>query len=89
MEMYKDVFTSVAMLPKDEIRKKFGDVLFEIVMTANRRSDYPYIEPSELENIPEYWQKPINDTIHTSIFGVGTVKIADCVKLTMQHIANA
>ena len=34
-------------------------------------------------------QKPIHDTIHTSIFGVGTVKIADCVKLTMQHIANA
>ena len=42
-----------------------------------------------IESISEYWQKPIHDTIHTSIFGVGTVKIADCVKLTMQHIANA
>lgn len=36
--------------------------------------------------IPEYWKKPINDTLHTSIFGVGTVKIADRVKLTMEHL---
>ena len=36
--------------------------------------------------IDEYWRRPINDTIHTSIFGVGTVKISDCVKLTLQHI---
>ena len=42
-----------------------------------------------IESISEDWKKPIHDTIHTSIFGVGTVKIADCVKLTMQHIANA
>ena len=36
--------------------------------------------------IPEYWKKPINDTLHTSIFGVGTVKITDRVKLTMEHL---
>lgn len=36
--------------------------------------------------IDEYWRKPINDTIHTSIFGVGTVKITDRVKLTLKHI---
>ena len=42
-----------------------------------------------IESIAQNWQKPINGTIHTSIFGVGTVKIADCVKLTMQHIAKA
>lgn len=36
--------------------------------------------------IPEYWTKPINDTIHTTIFGIGTVKISDCVKKTMEHI---
>ena len=36
--------------------------------------------------IPEYWTKPINDTLHTSIFGVGTVKISDRVKMTMKHI---
>ena len=36
--------------------------------------------------IDEYWRKPINNTIHTSIFGVGTVSIPDRVKLTLKHI---
>lgn len=41
-----------------------------------------------VESISEYWSKPINDTLHTSIFGVGTTKISDCVKSTMAHIAK-
>ena len=41
-----------------------------------------------IQSIPEYWTKPINDTLHTSIFGVNTVKILDRVKLTMKHIAK-
>ncbi len=39
-----------------------------------------------VENIPECWAKPINNTIHTTIFGVGSVKITDRVKLTLEHI---
>ena len=39
-------------------------------------------------SIPEYWKKPINDTLHTSIFGIGTVKISDRVKITMKHIKS-
>lgn len=39
-----------------------------------------------IESILEYWIKPINDTPHTSIFGIDTVKISDRVKLTMEHI---
>ena len=39
-----------------------------------------------IDNIPEAWTKPINDTLHTSIFGVGTVKISDRVQLTLKHI---
>ena len=39
-----------------------------------------------IESIPEYWVKPINDTLHTSIFGIDTVKISDRVKLTLEHI---
>ena len=41
-----------------------------------------------IESISEDWTKPINDTLHTSIFGVGTVKISDRAKLTMQHITK-
>ena len=36
--------------------------------------------------IPECWTKPINDTLHTSIFGLDTVKISDRVNLTLKHI---
>ena len=39
-----------------------------------------------IESIPEYWTQPINDTLHTSIFGIDTVKISDRVKLTLEHI---
>lgn len=39
-----------------------------------------------MQSIPEYWIKPIKDTLHTSIFGVGTVRISDRVKLTLDHI---
>lgn len=42
-----------------------------------------------MDAIPEYWTKPINDTLHTSIFGVGTVKISDRVQLTRKHIPPA
>jgi hypothetical protein len=42
-----------------------------------------------IESISEYWREPINNTLHTSIFGVDTVKITDRVKLTMEHIAKS
>lgn len=39
-----------------------------------------------IDNVPEKWSAPFDDTLNTSIFGVGTVKISDRVKLTMKHI---
>ena len=39
-----------------------------------------------MESIPEYWTKPLNDTLHTSLFGFDTVKISDRVKMTLEHI---
>ncbi len=39
-----------------------------------------------INSIDDYWKKPINDTLHTSIFGVGTTKITDKVQLTLKHI---
>jgi transcriptional regulator with XRE-family HTH domain len=51
IDVYNDVFSSISRLPKGEIKKKLGDVLFEAVTSANQREGYPYIEPSELEQI--------------------------------------
>ncbi len=36
--------------------------------------------------IDEVWSGPIQDRLHTSIFGVGTVRISDRVKQTMKHL---
>ena len=40
IEKYKDIFAAVSKLPKDEIKKKFGDVIFEIVNTAPKQKEY-------------------------------------------------
>lgn len=51
VEKYKDVFYAISKLPKDEIQKKFGDIIFEIVSNAKQKDEYPHIEPSEYESI--------------------------------------
>ena len=51
IERYKDLFETIAKLPKNEIKKKLGDVLFEIVINANQKDGYAYNEPSNLDSI--------------------------------------
>jgi ADP-ribosylglycohydrolase len=36
--------------------------------------------------INEYWKKPVNNKIHTSIFGVGTVDIEKAAEKTLEQI---
>lgn len=48
---YADVFSAVSRLPKNEIKKKLGDILFEVVINAKTAEGYKYIEPSALEEI--------------------------------------
>ena len=39
-----------------------------------------------IECIDDYWKKPVNGKIHTSIFDVGTVDIEKAVDKTMEHM---
>lgn len=48
---YADVFSAVSRLPKDEIKKRLGDVLFDVVINAKTVKGYKYTEPSTLEEI--------------------------------------
>lgn len=48
---YADVFASAARLPKNEIKKKIGDILFDVTINAKIAENYKYIEPSTLEEI--------------------------------------
>ena len=76
---YRDIFYSVNCLPNGEIKKKLGDVLFEVVANAKVREDYPYHEPSDIEQIqmlrkgPEsplsYDKEALNDKIHGAWIG--------------------
>lgn len=51
IEVYGELFSSVSLLPKGEIKKKLGDVLFEIVASAKPQKNYAYTEPSDLDAI--------------------------------------
>ena len=39
-----------------------------------------------IDCISDYWKKPINGKIHTSIFGIGTLDIEKAVDKTLKHI---
>lgn len=51
IEAYADVFSAVSRLPQNEAKKKFGDILFEIVINAKTTTSYKYNEPSALDEI--------------------------------------
>ncbi len=85
IEKFKDVFSSVARLPKGEIKKKLGDVLFEVVTSADQREEYPYVEPSELEKIKSL-RKNNNDfltysfdALETKLHGAWMGRICGCM----------
>lgn len=83
-EAYKDIFSDVSRLPKDEYKKKFGDVLFEIITNAKQKESYPYTEPSELNDIKDlrstYSYATINTTdMESKIHGAWMGRICGCL----------
>ena len=85
IEKYVDVFSSISRLPKGELKKKLGDVLFEIVSSANRRSDYPYVEPSDLEQIKRLRKKDnisltySSENLENKVHGAWVGRICGCM----------
>ncbi len=51
VEQYKNIFIDISKLPKGEIKQRFSDIIFDIVINAEQRQDYKYIEPSDLSKI--------------------------------------
>ncbi len=51
IEKYKSLFESVAALDAGEIKTRFSDIIFDIVINADIRADYKYNEPSALSEI--------------------------------------
>ena len=80
---YKEVFQAVSHLPKNEIRQRLGDVLFDVVTQAPQVKDYPYNEPSDLEAIQqlrtpyEYKKNDIVD-LESKIHGAWLGRVCGC-----------
>ena len=85
IENYKDVFEAVSRLPKNEVKKKFGDIVYEIVSNATVKKDYKYLEPSDLESIKalrkEYKIKGKTDKkkLRSKIHGAWMGRICGCM----------
>lgn len=85
IEQYKPLFDEIAKLPKDEIKKKLGDVIFEIVSNARPRPDYKYNEPSDPDGIKALLRgSPIRgdvnpDTLFDKIHGAWVGRIVGCM----------
>ena len=85
IEEYKDIFSSIAKLPKGDAKKKFGDVIFDLVSNAKTREDFKYIEPSSLEQIRSLRVERISlpkceeKTIKSKITGAWMGRICGCM----------
>ena len=84
IEAYKDVFLAVSRLPKDERKKKLGDILFDVVISANQKEGYPYMEPSDLETIrdlrtPYSYKKNNTVKLENRIHGAWMGRVCGCL----------
>lgn len=84
VETYKDVFLAVSRLPKDERKKKFGDILFDVVVNAPQKEGYGFIEPSDLETIrslriPYAYAKTTVPHTENQVHGAWMGRICGCL----------
>ena len=85
VEAYKELFSAVAKLPKDEIKKQLGDVLFKIISNAKQRDDYTYLEPSDLNSIKalkkgDCLSEKVNKSLlESKIYGAWMGRICGCM----------
>ncbi len=90
IEKYKSLFDSVADMPNGE--GDFGkSICFTVGMAFDADCNGATVGSvlgmrNTADGIDEYWKKPVNGKIHTSIFGVETVDIKQAVVKTLKHI---
>lgn len=86
IEKYKSLFEAVAAMPHGEYKTRMSDVLFELVMNADIRSDYKYDEPSSLGEIRaarklhKFDAKvPDAETLRKKLLGAWTGRACGCL----------
>lgn len=83
---YKDLFEAVSKLPKSENKKRFADVLFDMVCNSRKIDGYAYQEPSDIEGIralrkPYEFQRRIPDqsALKDKIYGAWLGRVCGCL----------
>ena len=85
IESYKELFEAISRLPKDEIKNKLGDIVFEIVINAKQKENYKYIEPSDIVEIKALRKPyPVDDKVdktlmESKIHGAWVGRICGCM----------
>ena len=86
VEPLRRLFEAAEALPNDRIKGKLADVLFEAVMTAPQRKDYPYVEPNDPDEIraereayPVSLPLPDDETLLDRITGAWYGRICGCL----------
>lgn len=51
IEEYKELFSAVAKMPQSKQKVQIADALFQLVLNAEQREDYGFVEPSDYESI--------------------------------------
>ena len=86
LSRYKELFEAVSALPVGDEKRRFADLLFEMVQKAEKQPDYPYAEPSDWESICsccQPWEKNLPDidknSLRERISGAWYGRIAGCL----------
>ena len=82
----EDLFLAVSRMPKCEERERLADVIFDLVLNAPLTTDYPYVEPSDLEGIralckphPLAGKLPDKEALFDKIYGAWLGRIVGCL----------
>lgn len=85
IEPYKELIFTVKNMPAGEFRERFADVISEMVLNLPQKENYPYSEPSKLEEIKtlrnaSLWtcSKTVSD-LEKKITGAWYGRIAGCL----------
>ncbi|MDR3119911.1 MAG: ADP-ribosylglycohydrolase family protein, partial [Clostridiales bacterium] len=87
LSSYEDLFAAAAKMPMGEQKEKIAEALFDIVLNSGQVPDYPYDEPSDLENIlllrPEFEYKtrvkPGAELLKNKLHGAWLGRVCGCL----------
>lgn len=92
---YEKLFEEVSKMPNGAHKEKISDVLLDIVLNAETVKDYPYNEPSDLENIrrlrvPYSFKKtePSEEKLYEKVYGAWLGRVCGCLLGNLLNVSK-